>query len=79
MIKCPNCKKKVDRVSKDAYDCAECDEIFLMVDGKLTLVKNKEEVIKNIRESLGVASKKIKDLAERHEVNIEEKDEFFFS
>ena len=77
-MKCPNCKKKIDRVSKDAYDCAECDEIFLMSDGKLTLVKNKEEVIKGIREKLGVASKTIKELAERHDISIEDKDEFFF-
>ena len=77
-MKCLNCKKKIERVSKDIYDCVECEEIFKMVDGKLILVKNKEEVITTLRESLGVAGKKVKDLAERHEVDIEDKDEFFF-
>lgn len=77
-MKCPNCKKQAERISVNLFECGDCDELFELKDKKLVIVKDKKAAIKELTEAFGTAGQRIKDLAEKYDVDIDDDDEGFY-
>lgn len=76
--KCPNCKDELDQLSKNIFDCEKCKEMFELVEGKLKPISDKKGAFAKINENLDGYGKRLKAVADKYGIDVEDDEGFFF-